>query len=133
MRYVKHKQTESRNVFKLPTTVSALSSKELKEVNSQVSEVAQSKSSSSACIPRDHVNYNKYTPEQRAMIGRYAAENGPTCAANHFTTMLKMKVPEPTARRLKKEYLAKLSVVYNQKHKHHRRRRQVTTQKVMFK
>ena len=77
---VKHKQTESRNVFKLPITVSALSSKELKEVNSRVSEVAQSKSSCSACTSRDHVNYNKYTPEQRAMIGRYAAENGPTYA-----------------------------------------------------
>ena len=32
--YVKHKQTESGNVFKLPTTMSALSSEELKEVNS---------------------------------------------------------------------------------------------------
>ena len=53
--------------------------------------MAQSKSSSSACTLRDHVNYNKYTPEQRAMIGRYAAENGPTLAANHFTKILKMK------------------------------------------
>ena len=32
VRYVKHKQTESGIVFKLPTTVSALSSEELKEV-----------------------------------------------------------------------------------------------------
>ena len=94
VRYVKHKQTESGNVFKLPTTVSALSSKDLKEVNSQVSEESQWKSSSSACTSRDHVNYNKYTPEQRAMIGRYAAENGPSCPANHFTKILKMKVPD---------------------------------------
>ena len=68
--YVKHKQTESGNVFKLPTTLSALSSEELKEVNSRVSEVAQLKSSSSACTSRDHVNYNKYTPEQRATYDR---------------------------------------------------------------
>ena len=115
VRYVKHKQTESENVFKLPTTVSALSSKELKEVNSPVSEAAQLKSSSSVCTSRDHVNYNKYTPEQRVMIGRYAAKNRPTRATNHFTKILKMKVLEPTARRLKKEYLAKLSEVYNQK------------------
>ena len=33
--YMTHKQTESRNVFKLPTTVSALYSKELKEVNTE--------------------------------------------------------------------------------------------------
>ena len=32
VRYVKHKQTES-DFFKLPTNVSALSSEELKEVN----------------------------------------------------------------------------------------------------
>ena len=83
-RYVKHKQTESKNVFKLPTNVSALSCGKLKEANSRVSEVAQSKSLSSTCISRDHVNYNEYTPEQRAMIGRYAAENGPTRAANHL-------------------------------------------------
>ena len=83
VRYVKHKQTENKNVFKLPTNVSALSSGELKEANSRVSEVAQSKSLSSTCISRDHVNYNKYT-EQRAMIGRYAAENGPTHVANHL-------------------------------------------------
>ena len=111
VRYVKHTQTESENVFKLPINVSALSSRELKEVNSQVSEVAQSKSLSSTCISRDHVNYNKYTPEQRAVIGQYAAENGPTRVANHFTKILKMKVPKPMARRLKKEYLAKLSEV----------------------
>ena len=49
------------------------------------------------------------------MIGRYAAKNGPTCAANHFTKILKMKVPEPMARGLKKEYLVKLNEVYNQK------------------
>ena len=35
VRYVKHKQTASRNVFKLSATVSALYSEELKEVNSE--------------------------------------------------------------------------------------------------
>ena len=43
--------------------------------------------------------YNDYTPEQCAQIGKYAAENGPTRAAKHFS------VPESTARRLKSEYL----------------------------
>ena len=32
--------------------------------------------------------YNDYTPEQRAEIGRYAAENGPTRAATHFSRVL---------------------------------------------
>ena len=27
-----------------------------------------------------HVNYNKYTSDQRVMIGRYADKNGPTSA-----------------------------------------------------
>ena len=36
-------------------------------------------------------------------------ENGPTRAARHFSNVLKKAVPEPTARRLKKEYLRKLA------------------------
>ena len=32
--------------------------------------------------------YNCYTPEQRASIGKYAAETGPTKAARHFTKIL---------------------------------------------
>ena len=109
VRYInKHKQTEKENEFVLPTKVSAFSHEELKEVNNRVSKVMQSKSSQA----QGHVNYNKYTPDQKAMIGQYAAENGPTRAANHFTKILNMKVPEPTARRLKKEYLVRLNEVY---------------------
>ena len=81
VRYInKHRQTKKENESKFPTNVSALSHVELKEVNTRVSEVMQSKSSA-----QSHVNYNKYTPDQRAMIGQYVAENGPTRAANHFT------------------------------------------------
>ena len=29
--------------------------------------------------------YDSYSKEQRAMIGKYAAENGPTSAAKHYT------------------------------------------------
>ena len=39
--------------------------------------------------------YTDYTPENRAKIGRYAAENGPARATRHFA------VPETTGRRLK--------------------------------
>ena len=38
-----------------------------------------------------------YTPDERANIGRYAAENGPARATRHFA------VPETTGRRLKSE------------------------------
>ena len=46
----------------------------------------------------EHLNQS----EKRAEIGKYASENGPTRASRHFD------VPEPTARRLKVEYLHKL-------------------------
>ena len=52
--------------------------------------------------------YNSYSKEQRAMIGKYTAENGPTCAAKHYTAVWGIKINESTARRLKKEYLEKL-------------------------
>ena len=47
--------------------------------------------------------YSSYSAQDRARIGRYAAEHGPTKATRHFT------VPESTARLLKKQYLAELN------------------------
>ena len=43
-------------------------------------------------------------PQQRAKIGKYASENGPTRAAKHFTATWGIHVNESTARRLKSEY-----------------------------
>ena len=57
---------------------------------------------------QSHGKYNSYSKEQRAVIGKYAAENGPTNAAKHYTAVWGMKINESTARRLKKEYLEKL-------------------------
>jgi len=45
--------------------------------------------------------YNQYSPQQRAAIGKYAAENGPTRVARHFSDKLKMKISEPMARKFK--------------------------------
>ena len=45
--------------------------------------------------------YNDYTAKERAQIGKYAAENGPTKAAKHFSQVLSRKVPESTARTAK--------------------------------
>ena len=49
-----------------------------------------------------HGSYTGYTYEERAKIGRYAAENGPGRATGHFV------VPETIARRLKYEYLQRI-------------------------
>ena len=49
--------------------------------------------------------YNHYDAEKRAQIGKYASENGLTRASRHFN------VPEPTARRLKVQYLNKLKEI----------------------
>ena len=52
--------------------------------------------------------YNSYSKEQCAMIGKYAAENGPTRAAKHYTAVWGIQINESTARRLKEKYLEKL-------------------------
>ena len=36
--------------------------------------------------------YNEYTPEERAQIGKFAAEHGPTKAVRHFSKLLSRKV-----------------------------------------
>ena len=51
--------------------------------------------------------YNQHTPEERAAIGKYVAENGPTRAAEYFSGKLKIQISEPTARKFKEEYLRK--------------------------
>ena len=54
--------------------------------------------------------YNKYTPEERAAIGKYTAENGPGKACKHFTKALGRSIPESTARKLRAEYLRQLKI-----------------------
>ena len=79
-----------------------LSSKELRLANEQVKD----------CLAGDTNKARKqatrgkyeYTSEERAQIGKYAAENGPTRAARHFSELMNRKVPETTARRLKAVY-----------------------------
>lgn len=75
----------------------SLSSKDLKSAGDKIKESLKESESSTK-----RSKYKSYDAEQRALIGKYAAENGPTRASRHF------EVPEPTARRLKVEYLHKL-------------------------
>ena len=41
--------------------------------------------------------HNKYTPEERASIEKYAVENGSTKAARYFSKLLKRDINESTA------------------------------------
>ena len=74
-----------------------LTEKELDEVNSKVKAIFQEEKSR-----KSQTKYNCYTPEQRASIGRYAAENDPVRAMQYFSKRFCTELPETTARRLRK-------------------------------
>ena len=82
-----------------------LTPKERKKVDECVKRVLESHDS------RKRGSYNHYTAEERASIGKYASENGPTKAARHFTKVLRRNINESTARKLRTEYLKELKLV----------------------
>jgi hypothetical protein len=86
--------------------VPSLSDKEIKEANTSVKNLQEKKVTRKN--PKTPTRYNDYTPEERASIGKYAAENGIASAVRHFSRVGSKKVPETTARRLKTEYLQKM-------------------------
>ena len=57
---------------------------------------------------RSKTAYTSYSAEDRAYIGKYAAEHGPTKASRHFSSLFERPVPESIARLLKKQYLMEL-------------------------
>ena len=57
---------------------------------------------------RKRGNYNHYSPELRAQIGKYASENGNLRALNHFKAQLPNRLKESTVRTFKQEYQKKL-------------------------
>ena len=67
------------------STYSFLSKKDIESVNVSVGTAFAKKP---ATTSRVGLKYNTYTPEQRAEIGKYAAENGNTSAARHFSKVL---------------------------------------------
>ena len=105
LKYFSYKSKCSSLPVVLPTSIPFLSSGELVTVNTCVEKVRATPEVAS------RGKYNRYTPEERAAIGRYAAENGPTRATRHFSEKLKMKISEPTARKFKEEYLKKLQEI----------------------
>ena len=54
-------------------------------------------------------SYTTYTPEQKAMIGRYAAENGNSKAVHKYSAELGISVKESTVRQFKKAYYLQLN------------------------
>ncbi|CAH1776978.1 unnamed protein product, partial [Owenia fusiformis] len=53
--------------------------------------------------------YNKYTPEQKAEMGKYAMEFGSTAAAKHFSKQFNMKIEESSVRMFKSKVAQKTS------------------------
>jgi len=104
--YSLHKYFKQSSVVPSSTsTYSFLSKKDIESANDSVGTAFAKKP---ATTSRVGLKYNTYTPEQRAEIGKYAAENGNTSAARHFSKVLDFKVSESIARRLKSKYLRAL-------------------------
>ena len=62
---------------------------------------------------RKRGNYNHYSPEMRAKIGKYASENGNLRAINHFKAQLPNRT-ESTVRTFKQAYQKKLKETKSQ-------------------
>ena len=102
-----HTDSNTTHPVPLPSMVKSLSKKELEQVNETVA-AKTLEWQRGPSTKRSH-SYNDYSLEQRAMIGKYAAENGATKACKHYSKVLAKNVPESTARRLKSQYLAALN------------------------
>lgn len=58
--------------------------KDFNSANAKVKDCLK-RESSKALTLTTRGKYNDYTPEERAQIGKYAEENGPTRATKHFS------------------------------------------------
>ena len=87
---MQEKKPKERGVF-LPTPVSTRCISE---------EVALWYKEAEAVVVQQHntKQYHCYSSQQRAVIGAYAAQHGPTPGLRHFTELLGHLVPESTAR-----------------------------------
>jgi len=84
------------------TQYSFLTKEETQKADEAVSKVLEASKKPSA-QGKSWGKYNCYSDKQRAQIGKYAAENGPTSAAKHFAALWKMDINESTTWRLKAE------------------------------
>ena len=83
--------TRKKSLFILHVRVSSLSGKDIELANKAVKRPLSGDLKPVTRSPRG--KYNAYTQE-RAQIGKYAADNGATKAATHFTKLLDSKIGE---------------------------------------
>ena len=96
-----------------PAKVPLLSKDEVRRMNEEVKWTMEQ----DGTLKKGHRTYNDYTAEERAKIGKYAAENEPARTVRHFSKILDRKLPETTARRLKSEYLLAMKAVVEESKK----------------
>ena len=83
------KETDCNNAF--------ITTREIEKADEKVKQVLDdSDRNSCSGMLTIRCKYNAYTAEQRAQIGRYAAENGNTKAAIFLLCMLGTKINEST-------------------------------------
>ena len=85
-KYIKKEKMSLPDERSCPT----LSAKELKAANEQVKDHLAGETTK-ARKQTTRGKYNEYTPEERAQIGKYSTENGPTRAARHFFELINRK------------------------------------------
>ena len=78
-------------------SVALLMPEALRKANKRVASLSTEADETGQAPKHAKKTYFNYSAEDRACIGRYAAEHGPTKASWHFT------VPESTVRLLKKK------------------------------
>ena len=115
----KHKKTLSNNVFKFHTNVSVLFSGELKEVNSRVRQVIQSKSLFASYIAFKAIfELQQVNPWTKSYIGTVCSQEWTRIHVlqNCLLRFWKSKfLSQQLARSLKNKYLVKLNEMYNQR------------------
>ena len=84
---------------------SCLRTKAIEQANKEVKRTFGDLNQSGKKTVTPQGKYNSYTREERAKIGKYAAENCATRAARYFSELLDQKITESTVRRLKSAFL----------------------------
>ena len=74
----------TRERLTYPTKVPSLSDKQVEKTNAEVKRAQEEDTSGRG-------KHNEYTPEEKAQIGKFAAEHGPAKAARHFSKLLSSK------------------------------------------
>ena len=92
---------------RLPSSgsVPSLMPESLREANKRVANLCEE---TSPVPKRSKTAYISYSAEDRACIGKYAAEHDSTKASWHFSSLFERPVPESPACLLKKQYLMEL-------------------------